>query len=323
MNINSRLFRVISSVLTILVIVEGALCIFSNYPRVDYTEGLNSFYNEEENSLDYVVIGSSATLRGIAPHIIENKYGLKGCNISIIGASPELYLEVLEEVIKYQKNPLIIVDMDEFVAKPDDAGIEAEKYWLNLKKRDNQWLSSVLLKDNNAVEYLFPIIKYHKNITRFYTSIKTSYKGLKMKMFNDTNPLKGTKLEKGIHVNKFDKVYSGQYKERTIEDYNRQELISFLESCKNNNISNVVFVNCPKLFSDDFSDFIEEMEITSNYYSPIIESYGYDYFSYSKTDNILGLTHEDFFDTFHLNESGANKFSQYLGKYILLKNFKS
>lgn len=100
-----RFLRIISCVLIVVLVVSGA-GLFCNHPDLLIEGTINSFYNEENDSLDYVLIGASAALNDASPTVIWQKSKLAGNNFSVNGCHSDIYVSVLKESLSKQKNAL-------------------------------------------------------------------------------------------------------------------------------------------------------------------------------------------------------------------------
>lgn len=322
-----RFLRIVASIM-ILVLCTTAANVLSVHNTEILSVNTDSFYNEPFDSLDYVVIGSSATLGDILPNVIWNESKLAGNNISSNGADSRIYKSMLKEVVCTQPNALIIVDIDgftqDFVEKRDPTNI-----WIDSMNHNENWKETIKeLDKENWEEHYFPIIRYHETLMSpgmVYYAIKgvIDYDIKKI-----TSCTKGANtLGNSVRVPKNEIenfVCLENFISRPIELDDGQEnvLYEFLDICQDLKIKNVLFIDCPKGFgSQDKYEQIVQKENKVKYCSDIIISHGFDVLCYSELYNPLAICKDDFSDGYHLNEQGAIKFSKFLANY-LLENYK-
>ena len=101
--------------------------------------------------------------------------------------------------------------------------------------------------------------------------------------------------------------------ELPLEEESEKILLSIMEKCREKN-QEVLFVLSPFQVS-------EELQMKANYMKRIVEEQGFRFLDCNRCAGEMGLDFGvDFFDKRHTNAIGADKFSKYLGEYIL-KNY--
>ncbi len=314
-----RAVRIIAFLLIITLFMFGA-DVIAVHPDDLADVTLYSFYNEKSNSLDYVVLGASASQCGIYPAVVYKNSGLMGNDLCINGGDAKIYLSMLKELLSKQKNALIIVDLDGFTEYVEHEDYPASEFWIDSMQRGKNWFETInRVSPDNRIEHYFPVLKYHKNLLKGFDNIKYS-----AFLFLDTHTLP----MKGAWYLDFDRLSPSQMKKLTplgsagkqpeaLHKKSHEYLLEFIDYCKQNNVKNVVFCDPPKAYCDAQSiKKVLSAENKSHYCKPIIEKSGYTYLNFNDLANDYQFEKADFADNMHLNQYGAVKLSGYLSTYL-------
>lgn len=272
---------------------------------------IREFFDEREQSLDAVFIGSSSTFAFWQAPIAWEKYGITvRCMTS--NTQPLVAARYLiEDGIKTQPEALYVVainTMHETVRSPAIHYL-ADKYPFSLTKVKMIWGCADYGKIpwGERLEFFFPIIRYHDR-----------WKELGAQSFNkEPVGLKG-----GSKYKNFLEVATDVTEEYVVLDEKSSEeeipydtLVELLEFCKKNDV-NVLFVTNPQILGG-------EKEIRQQKYNAaneLIESYGFD------TLNTIPLIPEigmdlstDYYNGSHTNVHGSLKYTLWLGNYLIEK----
>lgn len=314
-----RFLRIISCVLVVVLVVSGA-GLFCNHPDNLVENTINSYYNEQKNSLDYVIVGASAALNDVSPTVIWQKSSLAGNVFCVNGCHSKIYTSLLKEAVSRQKDALFVIDMDAFSYDTTATDqYDSTSNWIDLMPRNKNWLETIKKCDSeNTLEHLFPILKYHCYSTKAYTYLSQTKKSLTN---NHPDPLKGWDIVTDIRIeqNQIDSlklIDSNTLSPTALEKELETNLYETLDYCKDNNL-NVVFVDYPKAyFNAERQARISRTEQNLLACEKVIRQYGYDVLNYNKLDNPAALTKADFVDSYHLNKDGAVKLSTFLADYL-------
>lgn len=318
-----RMKRIITSFLAISVVL-GTSTILCDYTRKVQNNTVKSFYCEPQDSLDYVIIGASAAQCDIFPAVIWKEHGIAGHSLCLDGLDSRLYVSMLKEVLKTQRNAVIIVDMDGFTGDHEEDYYGPTDFWLHTMKHNKNWFDLVKQQNfENQLECFIPVIKYHKKllvISTVYNSLKDKINyGIKKR----PNPMRGANnLANEIRISEDERNHLVNYNylsnaTESLTELNEKYFVEFLDYCKNNNLKNVLFVNCPKgYFDNETFENKDKVSKRTNYCKKIISDYGYDVYDYFCDENGANLGSNDYCDTAHLNNKGATKFSIYFGNYL-------
>lgn len=317
-----RLLRIITSMFVIIMSIIFCSVFLCGIPRYSYENTSNSFFNEKENTLDYVAIGASGTTSDIFPAVIWNKYGITGNNYSIGASKSNMYIYMVREIQKSQKDCMLIIDLDGFIedgAKTRDGA----RLFIDALPYGNDIMFDAIknLDSEYQLEHIFPIIRYHNNITNFTSYIGADFRQFLSNITNETHCMKGAYSQ--LNNERVEHKYLEQLvviEEKVeqvccLEAESEKALYELLDYCRDSNIEKVLFINLPKAYFDEQTKDISYTKIKrAEYCKKIVEQYEYDY--YNACDNLCGLTNDDFCDTVHMKQTGAVKFSEWLGKYL-------
>lgn len=318
---NVILKRIICFVLS-AVIVAGCVVagsILCNHPSEEVENTVSSFYREPENSLDVVMVGSSAASKDFQPSVIWKNANITSYCYSVGACSANIYTSILKEVLSKQPNAIILVDIDGFTVKEkfQSDTYPIQMYADSMPKNENR--KEVINKylSENKVERYFPFLYYHRNITSIGAYLPTTVRLLKKEIGNVRDPFGGATTNADI-------TYPGPLftseKDATEPLTETGQIVfrEFIDFCQKNNLKNIVFVNFPKT---TYLDEDIERNITysrrTNYIRNATKNLGYKVLDYGALNNPAQLDgYKDFTDTLHLNTSGAIKYSEYLAKYL-------
>lgn len=314
-----RIIRIISSLLIVCLVLSfaGILC---NHPNDRVEKTVDSFYCEEKNTLDYVVLGSSAAQCAIFPAVIYKESELMGNDLCVDGCNSNIYLSMLKELLSYQKDIILIVDLDGFNYLKENKGYNSPGFWIDSMKKNKNWKETIKkVESENTVEHYFPILKYHKNIMIFYAKmnyLQNTFSKNQPDIMKGANYLNQERLteEQMENLIMFDNQNVFDIK---IPSDRETLLIEFLDYCKSNSVRDVIFCDFPKAYCDDEKyNNIMLFEQRSEYCKKIISQYGYRYINFNDNYYDCGIDKNDFADSYHLKYTGAIKISEYIATYL-------
>lgn len=114
--IKAAVFAVLG--LAMFVVVQG---IFTpNWASVDANNVMNGFEALNDNSIDYLVLGSSLTEQAVSPMKIYDDTGIKGYNLSTAGQPIECSYFMAKKAFLTQKPLVVMVEASNLLAKDTD-----------------------------------------------------------------------------------------------------------------------------------------------------------------------------------------------------------
>ena len=277
----------------------------SDYRNYQWISG---FYEEEEDSLDVVYVGSSNCYAFWNPMVAWEEYGITSypyaCNDQPFAVSEYL----IEEIKKTQENPLFIFNIN----ATSDATITTQKlhYLLDYmpfsmnKLAITKYLTDLgefSLKD--SLEFYFPIIRYHSRWSELVPEdFEYELEGIKGASSYSTY-LSGMK-------NIEDEYVVSDKKEEPLEEVLIQ-VEELLDYCDKENV-NILFVTVPR------SENNEKRVGRLNAVTELIESRGYPTLNLLDSYDELGIDlATDYYDKVHLNIHGSIKYTHYLSEYLV------
>ena len=270
---------------------------------------ISTFYKEPKNSLDVVFLGTSHMLHAVYPMQLYNDYGIASHNYSQYGQPFSLTYESLNEVLKYQKPKVAIIDVmavSWLLISPiswqktlhyvvDDMPSPYRYFFIN----NLTWEKGEV----GLFELYFPAYLYHLR-----------WNVLQKKDFSQTE-----NYSKGITLG-YNRFNGDKPDILPIEDkidlHTQMKVVldNILNLAETRNIS-LIFTVMP--YGKSYGD----IEIAQKYYNNI-------YWLVKNKENVRFLNYfhylneinfdfsSDLYDIDHLNFYGAQKITAHLGKYI-------
>jgi len=307
-----KLLKSIISV-TVFVSMVIALMIPVSYilrPVDTERERIMGFYAEEEDSLDAVVVGSSAMYRYINNPYMWKNYGITSYNYATPGLSLFLVEDLISEIERTQSPEVYIIDARKYAlcktAELDEIRFQQVatnmRYSFGRIKMIDKFIDDPISK----LEYTADILLYHGNWDQ------VSKEDLKYWDNAHPNEMKGWSTMKKVRTIPYTDVTDLE-EEEPIHEAAEEALYSLMNKCKKENIK-LLFVATPWGIS-------EEQQKKSNYTKRIVEENGFDYIDMNRLWNEVGMDHEKhFYNKNHVNTPGSEKVTAYLAEY-LQKNY--
>ena len=252
-----------------------------------------------------IFIGDCEVYENISPITLWEEYGITSF---IRGGAQQLIWQsyyLLEETLKYEKPKVVVFNV--LAMKYDEPQKEAYNRLnldgMKLSKEKIKAVKASMMDDENLIEYIFPLLRYHsrwseltsEDFKYLFKKDKISHNGYYMRV--DVEPVKS--IPKGRKLSNY------QFGERSYYYLDRM-----VELCKENDID-LVLMKAPSIYpywydewDEQIKQFAEENGLTYINFLPLAEEMGIDY---SKDTYDGGL---------HMNLSGAEKFTAYLGEIL-------
>ncbi|MDY3251095.1 MAG: hypothetical protein SOX32_12195 [Candidatus Choladocola sp.] len=304
-----------------VLLTAGVLCTLSYilrpYSGSASRKNLCGFYAEEDNTLDIVFVGSSAVFAFWEPMEFWNDYGITSYNFATGSMPPQMIKYCLKEIQKTQDPRLYVIDLRPFSVAED--GYYQEKEIMNMEHdtvlrnvSDNfkyslnryEMIKECVPDSYDKIPYYFDLMKYHTEWTRLFdrqsleygtNSSHDSSKGFKM--VNSVKQIEPTD-------------YASDENRRPLSERLDPILYDLLDYCEEENLQVLFLVSAyrqPKKSKETF-----------NYISDVVAGYGYDFLNTNDYYEEIGLDfNTEFYDKNHVNIFGADKYTDFVGKYIL------
>ena len=275
---------------------------------------VTGLYAERKNSLDMVYIGGSAAFVYYSPIDAYQNYGISSYVYAADNMQAELYTTMVKEILKTQKPKLIVIDARAFQyrekdLKPNEISyrvfLRGFKYNLDRYKLINKIVPKYLKQGT---------LTYHLDLGLYHTeeSIPSFRKTFNIMFDKNKNLDKGFYLvPKAVNIYKYDRDTKEEMKIASESEKLLNELLDYLEK---RNVK-ALFVVSPYLQTKT-----EKMNF--NYIEKIIKSRNQDFLDANDYIKEMNLNYAyDFIDIDHVNIYGAEKYTEFLTKY-LVNNYK-
>lgn len=317
-----RTLRILSSVLVVVIVVQIA-GLFCNHPYDNAERTIESFYNQHDTEIDYLVIGASCGYNDMIPVVAWENQGLTGACLCLDSAYFSMYEFILNEALEKYENFVLIVDLDGFLVNPEDIHKNSSRIWIDCQRKNMNWINAIEKLDNeHRVEHYFPILRYHNQATVFYSFLPQTLSKIKNYIKPKPDIMFGANVKtKGEFSKNKQEDYYVMQSNITEKSRPNDEVLktfeNFVLKCKNSNLKDVIFVNFPKMYSDDdeYQIRLEEKKWI-NFYDEIISVNEYKLIDFYDDSIELDLDNLDFSDSAHLNYRGAEKLTKYLSNSI-------
>ena len=267
--------------------------------------GLIAEYYEEEKDHDVVFIGDCEVYENFSPKVLWEDYGI---NSYIRGSAQQLIWQsyyLLEDTLRYEKPDVVIFNVLSMqYDRPQREAynrmtLEGMKWSLS-KVRS---IKASMTEDESFSDYVFPILRYHsrwseigaEDFAYMFRREKVSHNGYYMRV--DVKPAENVPEGKILADYRFgENAY----------DY----LDRMTKLCAENDIQ-LILVKAPSLYPYWYDEWEEQME-------EYAEKNGLLYINFLELTQETGLDFsQDTYDGgLHLNLSGAEKITAYLGQIL-------
>lgn len=271
---------------------------------------------KEEAPLDMVYVGGSAAFVYWQPLKAWHDYGITSYSYATVGLPAESLKHYINEVLKTQEPELFVVDVRPFQIWNEkvDAKIrystDSMDYSLNRFSLVKDYFDSrTVTEDVDVLSHYLQIIKYHTN----YKEVLAKEDNWRMINNRINSEYKGwTFMQYHCFIEEPEAYETDECAE--LPEGCRKILDDLLVYCKKKELK-VLFVVCP------YSITREEQKIY-NTIQKIVEEEGFDFLNTNFYFDKMNLDFQtDFNDYNHVNCFGAEKYTDFLEKY-LMENYR-
>ncbi len=269
---------------------------------------IDTFFRQEENSLDAVFLGPSTTYASWVAPIAFQEYGITV--YSAASAAQPLFASryMIEDMRKKQPDALYIINVTHYLKK-------YEKYIPNFIEtyplRGNKLLMTAYLSNlgdiplKETIQMFLPVLKYHSRWSEI----------TKKDLFYKEDKYKSASYYKSF-LNKSKNVGSVQTDFKTREALNERDskgLTDLMNYCKKEDLK-VLFVIIPQ--GEECSDRAGKQNTTVS----VLQSRGFDVLDLRRYVNEMCLDpKKDFYNAQHMNINGAVKVTRFISEYLTEK----
>lgn len=278
---------------------------------------IKGFYAQEEDTVDVVYIGTSATHRYYIPPLAYKNSGITAYNISVSGLPLFDAPYLIDEAEKTQDPDLYIIELrwlrKEFGQVPPDYvrnisdNLKYSETKLEVARESVDFLNKYWdqVFEYNIIDYVFPITKYH------WKFVEGDLDKADLLPYNYTNKTKGFSTTSATLAKTAVSAPEYSSEKTEMSDFAEDALYDTLDRCDALD-REVLFVLSP------YAIKAEEYE-TFNTAAEIVEERGYTLINFNDPDIFydIGIDLEtDFYNSRHVNYLGAEKYTAYLTNYI-------
>ncbi len=306
-----KIIQLLKSVIFVVILIVLVFVVqwsFINHSDPSY-QNINGFYDQNENMLDAVYIGSSNCFTYWNPAVAWDEYGVAIYSYSANNLLFESSEYIIKDCIKTQPGAKFIVNIntlvgDELEMKEIHNTASNMPLSLNRFQLVNHLCNIGNFSISERMEYYFPIIRFHNN----YSSV------LPGNLLYKNDGFKGSSTyEPYVRITTdVSSVYGKSNEIGELPEYLIKSTDSLLDYCDKNSID-VVFVTVPQARS-------EEKNKMFNALNKFIADRGYPVLNLMEKTDEMGLDRTcDFYNIQHTNIHGSIKFTHYITQYMIEK----
>lgn len=277
---------------------------------------VRAFYKEPENSLDMVLIGSSAAYTTFSSTVAWKEEGFTSYTLATSGAPMGIAKSMLKEVVKTQKPKLILIDLNGVLY--DDEAEQREgmtRLWVDNMPLSENKLETLdeLTQGKDKLSWLFPLITYHQNWEKIKVCLR--YTGYDWKLWTGSRlpysftmrSISGTSDRKNL-------IDVTQYQEKQeLYPLSGQRFRELLDYLKENDMTNVAFFNMPRYYD---KKMLPQRKLL-NQAIAMAEAEGFQVYDFDREIARMNLDpNKDYYNSGHLNMNGQRKATKYIAKRL-------
>ena len=277
-----------------------------------------NFHKEPKDSIDVLLIGSSATYSDFASAYAYERFGYTSFPYAIGGATSTMWEPALRDALCSQKPKLVVVDVfgggydpDMIDSRNNQLSIVMSHTPFSKEKIETAEKFGDIVDNSSAAGFLFPFIKYHNNVPN---CIKDLPDRLRLEAAGPS-PLKGVSTM--TRARELADVDPSSFTDEAMPLDEKSEAIirDFIAYCKSKDVR-VIFVKYPSVLTENDPDELE-VNMRANRILQIAAEEGCGTLNMQKHFHDIGLDEvKDFYNHGHTNTRGQKKVTDYLGKYI-------
>lgn len=270
-----------------------------------------SYYAEKDNTINTVLIGSSAMYRYWLPTRAYEEQGFTSALLATAGQDIRLIPYTMEETVKSQDVDLFVVEIRSAITRGniEEVGSEKLNYRLEIfatgmkpsmtKFRMIQNLYDA--DESKKIELMFPILMFHDNLLQY------DKEEILDRMDEKTDEYKMTRQKATLKAKKRPKLKASS------ERYLTDEILGYVDDIEKKADElgvDVLLISTPFVANEKQGAMQLELDA-------YLDEQGYTYIDFNSGDDVIGLDYStDFFDGRHTNVAGAKKFTSYMAKYL-------
>ncbi len=266
----------------------------------------NAIFNSEINA-DVLIMGNSRAVRHISPYMIDSAFGVNSYNLGIVGYPFRMEYYKFQCYLGYNKIPkYIILNVDPITLQKGKDLFMPEQFIPYLNKDENIRKGVEMYDVFKERDYYLPFFRYnHSDDTR---------KFIWQSLFADTSK---PKMYKGFLMRdvSWDSAFANLKKSRpngykiNVDDETLSLFNSFVDYCLSKQIR-LIFIYTPEYYEGQ--KLIINKDEVMKIFKDKADAFSIPFLDYS--NDSLCLDTMNFFNSQHLNKTGAIKFNTKLLK---------
>lgn len=305
---NSKVINFVKGIFVLLVFAMS-ICVANTilmHKSEDGYDQMQSYYKQIDNTVDVLFLGSSKIYCQIDTGILWYEHGISSFDLGGAEAPPWNSYYFLKEALKTQKPKVILYDAT-IIGFRQDVLYQPE-VWSMTNNYGMHWNANRInqLRENAEKDELF------KRLLFPLDTMHSRYKELTINDFIDENNsinYKGFDYRDGVV--EFDTPdVSGMTESFVFDEKHEKYLRKMIQLSKENNIPFVVMIT-PYVVTYEQQGYF-------NYVEDICNEEGVTYIDFDKMYDEVGIDFStDMAENIHLNFSGTEKLTKYLGNYLV------
>ena len=299
--------KIVAAILIFLVLIFVAQEILVGNKDIRDQQRIEGFYEQKEDSLDAVFIGSSATYAFWMAPYAWMEYGITVYPYSTSSQPIQMAKYIMEETRKTQPNSMFIVNL---------ASVQIEITNTNLHNLSDNMPSSLtkyqMIRDltdqaglnfSESLEFYLPFVLYHERWSELGS--------------NDFNPPEDLYKTGNTYETFLDSVedvsdrLDGSEYYHPLDDSSYDALMELVDYCEQENIT-VLFVVTPLSLTDETQLGMQNAAVE------LVRSRGFDVLDMDDLSEEIGIDYKtDYYNGSHMNMHGSIKVTSYLSQYLI------
>lgn len=271
-----------------------------------HRDRFTGFYAEADDSLDIVGFGSSALYCFLNSPALYEYTGMTSYPLATAG-QPFYTIEYLvDEALKTQSPQLLVVEARRFFSPLQ----EIKQNWLRIVTDNMNYSANRISLINERVGDWSDRLPFYFDIAMYHDNWENLSRDALAYIFNSRpNSLKGWE-DNARHKKLKRPDISGVTEELSLGEENEELLMRLMRKCREKDLE-VLFVLTPYRIDAESAKKANRMK-------RIVEEFGYRFLDCNRCVDEIGIDFSmDYFDKHHTNSIGADKFTKYLGDYIM------
>lgn len=303
---NKNIVTFVKIIAVVIAFVLLNLLFMPKYIEENTDGRITSEYYKEKTGIDVIFLGSSTVQAGVSPMTLYREYGITAYDRSNSSQVIPISYAMAADAIKRNKPKLVVLDVG-FLYQEDDYVDEGSSRksldGLKWSKIKSDCIKDVMDDSENYMDYVLPILRFHSR----------------------WNDLKGEDLRYWIY--KPSVTYNGQLLQFGTGGEEKQwnpYMLDLNRVATNRTMDYLQKLNdlCAE---NDVSFMLMKLPFIEGNWNNAIDAQmtefavknGLNYVNYIEDFDTIGFEYDEFTDGQHMNSFGAEKFSKYLGQYLV------